>query len=114
MGDARQFILHHRREKSHHLLFVGPPPAAVPFYCMAFVDRHVGESLAQDLSPDEQVDALAQLHTEFVGYTVHMIHEQDSSIFHVVLRQDLAEVVLTVETDPDAPDHVTCVHVEFP
>ena len=33
MGDARQFILHHRREKSHHLLFVGPPPAAVPFYC---------------------------------------------------------------------------------
>ena len=80
----------------------------------AFVDRHVSESLAQDLSPDEQVAALAQLHTEFVGYTVHMIHEQDSSIFHVVLRQDLAEVVLTVETDPDAPDHVTCVHVEFP
>jgi hypothetical protein len=79
-----------------------------------FITNHVGESLARDLPMDEQLAALAGLQAEFMGYTVHMIHLQDDSTFHVVLRSDSDEAVLTIVTDPQVAEHVSCVHVEFP
>lgn len=79
----------------------------------SFVSNHVSESLAQGLTVDQQIAVLAELQTEFVGYTVHMVHVQDETTFHVTLHQGANTVLLSIETDPDVPDHVTCVHVEF-
>ncbi len=80
----------------------------------SFAQTHVSEQLAEGATIDEQVAQLAQLQQEFVGYTVDMVHVEDSLQMHVAMASpDGPPLVVSVVIDDEDPALISCVQIEI-